>query len=468
MADAAPLIPGTPVEDLEPLKGQFEVETRRSDAGSQTGTRSAEATMETDGNPGASEKTEIDIYNADFPDGGTRAWLVVLGAVCTTFSTFGYVNSWGVRCAESDRGTLNVHQVFQAYYQDTLLTGSSASNIAWIGSIQYALIFVPALITGHSALAGASALLVVATFLTAECKEYWQFLLCQGFAVGLAAGIVYGPLTAVIGHWFKFRRGLATGITATGSSIGGTVFPIVARKLIPRIGFPWTLRVIGFILLFSLGSANLLVRRRLPPKRVPGGLLNPAAFKSLSYTVYCSAGVVAFLGLYTVLTYIDVSATSVGVPSDFSFYLVSIANAASLLGRISSGVATDRFGVINILAPMSGLAAVMTYLWPLARSKGSFIAVSIVYGYASGAYVSSFILPIYHMGDVADVGRRAGMATTLTALGALAGPPISGAINTASGGYQAVGIYAGSVIFVAIGLMLVTRWLVLRRIWGKF
>ena len=31
----------------------------------------------------------------------------------------------------------------------------------------------------------ASALLVAATFLTAQCKEYWQFLLCQGFATGV-------------------------------------------------------------------------------------------------------------------------------------------------------------------------------------------------------------------------------------------------------------------------------------------
>ena len=31
----------------------------------------------------------------------------------------------------------------------------------------------------------ASVLLVAATFLTAQCKEYWQFLLCQGIAIGV-------------------------------------------------------------------------------------------------------------------------------------------------------------------------------------------------------------------------------------------------------------------------------------------
>jgi hypothetical protein len=88
--------------------------------------------------------------------------------------------------------------------------------------------------------------------------------------------------------------------------------------------------------------------------------------------------------------------------------------------------------------------------------------------FSSGAYVSSFMLPMFHLGDIADVGRRSGMAVTLTGLGALVGPPISGAINTASGGYSAVGYYAGSMIFASIALMLVTRHLVLGKIWGKF
>ncbi|KAJ7198605.1 MFS general substrate transporter, partial [Mycena pura] len=403
------------------------------------------------------------IYDADYPDGGARAWLIVFGNLCLIFcQSFGYVNSWGV---------------FQAYYEETLLKDSSPSNIAWIGSIQYALVFLPALVSGHSFDRGhlkipiliASVVLVAATFLTAECKQYWQFLLCQGFAVGLSAGVLYGPVVAVIGHWFKKKRGLATGFLATGSSVGGTLFPIVARNLISRVGFPWTLRVIGFILLCSLGCANLIVRRRLPPKHVPGGLFNPAAFKNPAYTIYCMSGVVAFLGLYVlVLTYIDVSAASMGVSPDFAFYLISMANGASLVGRLTAGITTDKIGAVNVIAPMSALAAVMTYVWPLARSKSSFVVVSIIYGFSSGAYVSSFMLPMYYLGEVADVGRRSGMATTLTAFGAVAGPPISGAINTASGGYKAVGIYAGTTILAAIVLMLVTRHLVLRRVWGKF
>ncbi|KAF7362320.1 MFS domain-containing protein [Mycena venus] len=404
----------------------------------------------------------LDIWSVEYPDGGTRAWLVVFGAACANFSTFGYVNAWGV---------------FQSYYTENLLRDESPSNIAWIGSVQFSLIFVPGLVSGHFFDRGyfripffvASVTLVAATFLVGQCTQYWHFLLCQGFATGISAGIVCSPIAAVIGHWFKKRRGFALGFVAAGSSVGGTLFPIIARNLIPRVGFPWTLRTIGFILLCSLSCANLAVRRRLPPKHVAGGLLNLAAFKSPTYTIYCISGIASFLGLYTVvLTYLDVRATSVGVSPDFSFYLISMANGASLVGRLTSGFMADKLGAVNVVAPLTTIAAIMTYIFSLAGSKSSFVAIAIVYGFSSGAYVSSFTLPIYHLGDIADVGRRSGMALTLTAIGAMAGPPISGAISTTSGGYSAVGYYAGSMILAAIVLMLVTRHLVLGKLWGKF
>ncbi|SJL01421.1 uncharacterized protein ARMOST_04743 [Armillaria ostoyae] len=74
------------------------------------------------------------IQKGDFPDGRLRGWLVIVGTMCSTFSTFGFINAWGV---------------FQAYYEETLLNDSDPSTIAWIGSVQYALVFMPGLVTGR-------------------------------------------------------------------------------------------------------------------------------------------------------------------------------------------------------------------------------------------------------------------------------------------------------------------------------
>ncbi|TDL27329.1 MFS general substrate transporter [Rickenella mellea] len=401
-----------------------------------------------------------DILDLGFPDGGLRAWLVVFGCACICGSTFGFVNSWGA---------------FQSYYEHNILQDRSPSNIAWIGSIQYSLTFFPALLVGRlfdlgwfrAPLLSASCTMVAATFLTAECKAYWHFLLCQGIAIGLCSGVIYGPCLGVLSHWFKGRLSTVLGVVAGGSSIGGTLFPIVFRNLVVKIGFPWTMRVLGFMLMTTLGVANLTVARRLPPVNASGGMLNLKAFRSTKFSVYTSTGFFAFLGLYTVLTYIDPSATADGVPETFSFYLVSIANAGSFFGRIGGGILADRIGPINVMAPFTAVAAVLTMIWPFVHGKSAFVAIAIVYGMSSGAYVSLIAAPMIAFGETDDVGRRTGMFLTVLAVGALSGPPISGAINAATQNYKAVGVYAGSMIFVSVALLWVTKYLVIGRFGGK-
>ncbi len=65
----------------------------------------------------------------------------------------------------------------------------------------------------------------------------------------------------------------------------------------------------------------------------------------------------------------------------------------------------------------------------------------------SGAYVSLSGNPVMETSNMDDVGRLTGMFISCLAVGALIGPPISGAIAHATGGYKVVGCYAGSCIF---------------------
>lgn len=105
-----------------------------------------------------------------------------------------------------------------------------------------------------------------------------------------------------------------------------------------------------------------LLKRRLPPVNVHGGLFNLKAFRNKAFTIYCISGIMILLGFYTgttvvltivtpeilvlvssELTYLSVSAVAIGVSKDFSFYILAIANAASAL-RMSFGLMSDKFG----------------------------------------------------------------------------------------------------------------------------
>ncbi|KAK7685973.1 hypothetical protein QCA50_010783 [Cerrena zonata] len=404
-----------------------------------------------------SNEVPVSSHLDDIPDGGTRAWLVVLGAAFSSFATFGFLNAWGV---------------FQAYYTETLLRDRSPSDIAWIGSVQYCLIFLPGLVSGRLfdmgyfriTLFAASCTLVTATFLVAECTEFWHFLFCQGFAIGISCGMIFGPSLTVVSHWFNKKRGAALGLVSIGSSLGGTIFPIAARNLITAVGFKWTMRILGFIVMFGLIICNLLVTTRLPPRKVTGPFMDFEMFRYKPFAVYCVATFVTFLGLYTVLTYIDISAVSAGLSSDFSFYLVSITNASSGFGRISGGLLADRFGAMNVMIPFTICAAVLSYAWPFATTKGAFVAIAVLYGATSGVYVSLLPSPPMAMGDLQSAGMRMGMSTVGLGLGLLGGPPIAGAIIDRTHNYKGAGYYAGSIVILAVILLVITRQL---RLEGK-
>lgn len=73
------------------------------------------------------------------PNGGTRAWLQVLGAFFLNFNTWGLVNTFGT---------------FQSEYSTGLLRGSSQSSISWIGSLQAFLMLVIGVLCGRALDAG--------------------------------------------------------------------------------------------------------------------------------------------------------------------------------------------------------------------------------------------------------------------------------------------------------------------------
>jgi MFS transporter, MCT family, solute carrier family 16 (monocarboxylic acid transporters), member 10 len=99
------------------------------------------------------------------------------------------------------------------------------------------------------------------------------------------------------------------------------------------------------------------------------------------------------------------------------------------------------------MTPAVFITGLLTFLWSHLRGTGSLVALGLLYGTSSGAFSSLIGVPLIALGDSADVGRRTGMCLTIVSLGALIGPPISGAIIR-SGGYVAVGTYAGQSSFL--------------------
>jgi MFS family permease len=112
-------------------------------------------------------------------------------------------------------------------------------------------------------------------------------MITQGVVTGIGGGIIFAPSLALVATYFEKRRGIAIGLVTTGNSLGGTVYPLVVRTLLPAIGMPWTARVLGFINLAGFALVAVFMRPRLPPRHT-GPIIDWTAFKDTLYVCYVS------------------------------------------------------------------------------------------------------------------------------------------------------------------------------------
>ncbi|KAI1907909.1 hypothetical protein LOZ61_005856 [Ophidiomyces ophidiicola] len=398
------------------------------------------------------EKAKASINNiSSVPNGGTLAWLQVLGA------HFLFFNSWGI---------VNTFGSYETFYERDFLKGTTSSAIAWVGSLQaFLLLFVGALTgpiydAGYSRelIIGGSFFLVFGQMMLSLCTQYWQVLLAQGFCIGIGCGLVCVPSTAILSQYFTTKLATAVGFTASGSSFGGIIYPIVFHRLEPKIGFPWATRVLGFIMLATqLISITVMKVRVVPDKR--RAIMDLAAFKELPYFFFNASVFIAFMGLYQPFFYIQTFAIKNGITTEnLGFYILAIMNAASAFGRIIPGILSDRIGPINVMIPCAFISAVLCFCIISIKSVAGLLVLMVLYGFFSGTFVSSPTATIVSISTHSrgTIGTRLGQSFGIVSFGLLIGTPVGGVV-LGKHGFRNLWVFAGVLIAVSGVVLILTR-----------
>jgi MFS family permease len=387
------------------------------------------------------------------PDGGTQAWIQVFCTHLTIFNTFGFFTSFGV---------------YQTYYENTL--GIAPSTISWIGSIQVFLLFGIGTFTGRATDAGlfrpvyiAGAMFqLVGIFTMAQSTNLWQLFLSQAVCLGIANGLQFCPAMALVSTYFVKRRAFALGITALGSCTGGVIFPVIVQQCLPRFGFPWTIRIIGFIMLILNVITIALFRTRLPPRKT-GPLVDWASFKEAPYSLYCAAMFFAFWGLYFAFFYIgSYSRNVLGASYQQSINLLLVQVCMGFIFRLLPTYYADKVGALNVLIPFAFICGIMMFGWIGIHSIGTLYVFAVVYGSGSAVIQALWPAIIGSMSreqDLKKAGVRMGMAFTIVSFSSFTGPPLAGAlIQVNNGNYMYANIWAGSSFFIGGALLVATRY----------
>lgn len=251
------------------------------------------------------------------------------------------------------------------------------------------------------------------------------------------------PTIAAVSQYFDKNRAAALGLAIAGSSIGGVVLPIALSRMLNNtsLGFGWSLRIIGFILIPPLAFASVFIKSRLPPKKVAISI--GAAFKVPTFNLLALAMFFMFLGVFTPLFFIPTYAVSQGMSPTLASYLVAIINAASTFGRIIPGIMADKLGPINVISAAGIITGIIVCVITQAKSNASLIVYSVFIGFFSGTVVSGATAALTRtVKDPRDLGTVMGVGMAVGSIAVLIGPPINGRLMD-DYGYFELGLFSG-------------------------
>jgi predicted MFS family arabinose efflux permease len=301
-------------------------------------------------------------------------------------------------------------------------------------------------------------MLVLGQMMLSLCTSYWQVLLAQAFCIGIGTGALFVPSVAILSTYFSTKIGMAIGIAAAGSSFGGVIYPIVFHNLLPKIGFAWTTRVLGFIILATMVVPCVCMRVRVLPAK-SRSLLDLKAFCIPAYSLQVVGFFCGFMGLYMPFFYAQVYALERHLTNEnLAFYLLAIMNSTSVFGRIIPNIFADRFGPFNVVIPCCLISGVLCVSFVAVTNSPGICVLMAFYGFFSGSFVSLPPTIIVRLSqDRRDkIGTRLGQSFAVVALGVLIGTPIGGAILDHSG-FNALWTFGGCMLFGSAALLLAAR-----------
>ena len=208
------------------------------------------------------------------------------------------------------------------------------------------------------------------------------------------------PTAGICPKYFKRHRGLATGVSVSGSSLGGVLWPVALDQLlhVDGISFNWSIRIVGFIMIPLLAIVMMTVRPPIDAQPIEQAIgdnittseknekkvIDRSAMKRPPFILLCLGLFFGNLGFYTVFFYTSTYAVDLGMSQKLAFHLLSIINGASMFGRILPGIVADRWGKFNILTASALFGGIIAFCWTSATSVPGVVVWAAAYGFASG------------------------------------------------------------------------------------
>jgi len=331
----------------------------------------------------------------DEPPNGGYGWVCV--ACCF------WINSctWGIN---------STYAVFLGYYlTHDYFPNTSALAYAFIGglSISMAMLIAPLAtkctstfgtkVTLHVGIFFETLSLVGASFAT----QKYQLVLAQGVCFGWGMGFLFVGSVGIIPQWFTTKRSIANAIAAGGSGCGGLIWSLSTQAMIDNLGLPWAFRILGILSC----TVNLICSNLIKDRNAQVGARN----KSFDWRLLLRPEVAliqawswfSMLGYVTLLFSLVSYARQIGLSAHAGSIIAAVFNLGQMLGRPCIGLASDRFGRINLAGASTALCGVFCLaFWIPSELVASPMSLLTFFSIVGGALAGTF------WGTIAPVGAE--------------------------------------------------------------
>ena len=296
----------------------------------------------------------------------------------------------------------------------------------------------------------------------------WQLYLFFGVVGALGHGAIWVVPTSTINRWFIQRRGLAVGIAVSGVGVGLLVVPPITAQIINMYSWQVAFIVLGITFFTINGIAGLFIRGRPEDKGLrPFGEIEQEtsisknssnskdfpvteALKTKAFWMICVVPLFCFSAEQMVLVHIVPYSTGIGISSTQASLGLSFLGVGTILGRVTSGVVSDKIGAVPTLVACCIIEAAAIFCLLAVNSPVTLYLTMLLLGIGYGGWVVLCAVILAGFFGTKNLGTILGIWFMCGAPAGILGPLMGGIVFDFTKSYFLAVLISGIICIVAV------------------
>jgi OFA family oxalate/formate antiporter-like MFS transporter len=305
----------------------------------------------------------------------------------------------------------------------------------------------------------------ISYLLMSQVQMVWQIYVIFGILSSISVAGSWVPLLSTVARWFVSRRGLMSGLAASGVGVGTMLLPPLAGYLIAGFGWRTSYIIIGLaVLVVVIISAQLLKR---DPSQIglsalgaseqhadgAAGYTHREALRTRQFWLLSAVFLVLGACLQTVLVHIVPHATDVGIAEVTAATIISIIGGVSIISKVGVGIAIDRLGNKPVAIMVTSLMFLSLVIIQLSDALWVLYVFAVIFAFGYGGFAAIQSPYLAELFGLKDHGAIFGFSLFILGAGAF-GPFVAGKIFDAASSYRLAFMMLSILSFLSILLAL--------------